>query len=195
MSILQLVRVTFKHQTCLWRIVHYKESDRMPEAIPGPPRSTPASIAFADDADSGAEKCGFVCHVLVVLVAILYTVWILHAHFIRADGPPRWTRVAPAVVVCCFVAALVMYYVISAFVICTNKLDALETIRDEFSPPVPRLGAKRTGPAPVVSTKKAVWPGEAENDLDEIVSHIFDLDVAEINDLAWEKIQLGLMIE
>jgi hypothetical protein len=164
----------------------------MPEAIPGPPRSTPASIAFADDTDSGAEKCGFVCHVLVVLVAMTNTAWILHAHFIRDDGPPRWTRVAPAVVVCLFVASLVMYYVINAFVVCANKLDALETIRDEFSPPATRLGAKRTAPASVVSTKKVIFPGKEENDLDEIISHIFDLDVAEINDLVWEKIQQRL---
>lgn len=173
-------------------MVHYKEGGRIPEAIPGPPRSTPASIAFADDADSGAEKCGFVCHVLVVLVTILYTAWIVHAHFIGADGPPRWTRVTPAVVVCLFVAALVMYYVVNAFVICANKLDALETIRDEFSPPAPRLDAKRTDPASVVSTKKAALQGKEVNGLDEIVSRIFDLDVAEINDLVWEKVQHGL---
>jgi hypothetical protein len=163
----------------------------MPEAIPRPPPSrTPASIAFADDADSEAEKCGFVCHVLVVLVAITYTVWILQAHFISADGPPRWTRVAPAIAVCLFVASLALYYVINAFVVCANKLDALETIRDEFSPPsTVRVGAQSTAPHSDASTKKAVVSGNDENDNDEIVSHIFDLDVAEINDLVWERIQ------
>ena len=155
------------------------------------PSRTPASMAFADDADSRSEKCGFICHVLIVLVSIIYTFWVLQAHWSGSDdSAPRWMRVAPAVVVCLFVAAQINYYVLNAFVVSTSQLDALETIQDEFSV----RQTMRTAPGHVDLSKETVPMSNNnnnENDLDEAISQIFDVDVAEINDLVWEKIQQG----
>ena len=97
-------------------------------------------------------------------------------------------RVAPAVVVCLFVAAQVNYYVLNAVVVSTSQLDALETIQDEFSV----RQTMRTAPGHVDLSKETVpMSNNNENDLDEAISQIFDVDVAEINDLVWEKIQQG----
>lgn len=135
-------------------------------------RQSAAEAAFAEDVDSKSERCGFVCHVIVVLTAITYTAFILHAHFFSYGGPPRWTRVGPAIIACLFVAALVMYFVVNAF-LSTNKLDALETIQDEFT----------SRAAPHASRSTAATPQ------DDSISHIYDLDVAEVNDIVWEKTQ------
>ena len=99
-------------------------------------------------------------------------------------------RVAPAVIVCLFVAAQINYYVLNAFVVSTSQLDALETIQDEFSV----RQTMRTAPGPVDLSNETVPMSNNnnnENDLDEAISQIFDVDVAEINDLEWEKIQQG----
>jgi len=136
-------------------------------------RKSPADTAFADDVDSKSERCGFVCHVMVVLIAFTYTAFILHANFISSSGPPRWTRVSPAIIACIFVAALVMYFVVNAF-LSTNKLDALETIQDEFSSTAAVHAPNSTAPPP-----------------EDSISHIYDVDVAVINDLVWGKAQHG----
>ena len=152
-------------------------------------RRSPAARAFADDdADSGAEKCGFVCHVLIVLLGVMYTAFVLKVNYFSSSddndvAPPRrhyWIRVVPTAIVCVFFAALLLSYVGIAFS-SSSRLDALETIEDEYTTTKESL---RVVQQEDDDTKSS---GGGSEDDDEGISTICDLDVAVINDLVWEK--------
>jgi len=191
---------------------------------PPPPTTTPrarrrtsigsaAAVAFADDVDSGSEKCGFVCHVLVVLLAMMgvtsRTAWAVlwlngapndSSGSSNDDGsgggsrlqeqddhwrksPPRGSSMMVVVpqtaIVCLFFAALVLHYVVTAWN-CSRRLDALETIQDEYN-------NNNKTPAALLHPQPEDENSTSKNSRSEgMISDIADLDVATINDLVWE---------
>ena len=141
--------------------------------------SSPSAIAFEDDIDSGPEKCGFVCHVLMVLFAVTYTAWISSFYYENATAnkqqqqqAPVWTIVFRTAVVCLFFAAPVLYGALNAMAAAPHSFDSLCTIQDKHS-------------AETSSNDDKSFAGHllCQNNENGEIPEICDLDVAAINDL------------
>jgi hypothetical protein len=167
-------------------------------------RRSPSEIAFEDDVDSGSEKCGFVCHVFVILLGIVYTVWIisfyctdflwLAKNYGISDeehppssiakeplSPPTWTSVLPAVAIGAFFAAPVLYGSMNAWH-AVPAPDAVSTVSDPSTLRAPR-GSNVRHPVIDGATTSCSSSSSSENDIPQIC----DLDVADINDLVWRN--------
>jgi len=142
---------------------------------------SPSAIAFDDDIDSGSEKCGFVCHVLMVLLAVLYTAWISSFYYYvdskqqQQQQAPTWTIVFPTAVVCLFFAAPVLYGSLNAMTATVTHFDSLCTIQDKYS--------EATSASSLSNQSNGLFHQNTENG--DIIPEICDLDVAAINDLVW----------
>lgn len=196
---------------------------------PPPPTTNPrrrtsigsaAAVAFADDVDSGSEKCGFVCHVLVVLLTAAAVTSRLALRWVRLplwwngapdDGdsfgssndddssggsrlqeeedpwrtsPPRGSLmvVPQTAIACLFFAALFLIYVVTAWN-CSYRLDALETIQDEYNN---NSNNNKTQEALLHRQPADDENTSARSSRSDGISDIADLDVPTINDLVWE---------
>jgi len=111
------------------------------------------------------EKCGFVCHILTMLLLILYLmrIWTpeetLDAWEITCFPPTSWSILFSTSLVGLFLATPVIYFACNAMAAC--PIDSLDSITDDFS---------REQPA-------------NEKEERHNVPEIYDLDVATINDL------------
>lgn len=130
--------------------------------------------------DSAFEVCGFACHVLLVLLSSLYLIWVFSPS-ITCDSAelqegcawsfipdPVWTIVVPTALLSVFVAAPLIYGALNG--LSAAPVDSIESLRDDYSV-LPRKEMKR---------------GLRD---ESSVPAICDLDVADINDLAFESLR------
>jgi hypothetical protein len=165
----------------------------------------PTTACQNEDVDSGSEKCGFVCHAMVVLIAVTYTAWILLVVNNPSSGNQQpqydaaydWTAATvtvtlPAMAICLFFAAPFVYASINAFAGAVANIDALETVYDTYTvQPLPRKtwNTNNSTNTDSVSTEDSCYfrnpleSNSSSNVSNCSIPEICDLDVADINDL------------
>lgn len=138
---------------------------------------SPSEIAFDDDLDSGPEKCGFVCHVLVSSLAVTYTAWIV-SYAVSEEEAPAWTTILPAAAICLFFATPILYGATNAVAATPSAVDALETIQDRYTVKPPRNASNSSH-----GYFRDPMESSSEINTRSSISEICDIDVADINDL------------
>jgi hypothetical protein len=116
--------------------------------------------------DASMEQCGFVSHVLIVLLSIAYGLWIVVLDPESLDIS-RPTMLLSVSLICLFLAIPILYCAMN--VATTPSIHSIHTITDSYSRPCP------FGPD---DTKDAV-PG--------CTPEIGDIDVAAINDYLYSE--------
>lgn len=124
---------------------------------------------------SPTERCGFVLHVIVAVVSVIYTGWVLLVFGGWGEDPPSrmFSHILPTTAVSLFFAAPILYAISNASIVATPQ--SIESLEDSVTEKQKRSSSK-TG-----TTERNHVRNQASS-----LPDIVDLDVKEINDLWWK---------
>ena len=136
-----------------------------------------------DDEDafgSSTEKCGFVCHLITLLLAVVYTIyWCSFVVATQEEGNtiPLWMSTLPATAVCLFYAAPLLYGVLNTTLVALPTHSACW--QDAHSRPAPNEQPAATDDD----------DDDDDNNNNGGILEIYDIDVGVVNDSVWAVMQ------
>lgn len=115
-----------------------------------------------DEEGSSYEKCGFAVHILTVVAGCLYFVGL------ATEAPwfldPQWTQFVPTALVALFVSAPILYAALNG--LSAASPESMDCLRDDYT------------------REPTAKPEEAS-----AVPAIYDLNVADVNDMIFRRLQ------